>query len=241
MSESPPRRVAAGIIIPGRPLTARLVFGIAIIVVGVLFTLDNLGIASAGEVLRWWPVVLIGYGASRLFGFSRRPNLSAGLLFTLGGAWMLLHNLGLISVGLGVLWPLLLVLVGISMVSAATRRRRVEPEGLPGAGLNAFAFWSSNERRIVSSDFRGGEVTAVMGGHDIDLRNARITDGPATLDLLVWMGGVDLFVPEDWQVTNQAVVVMGAIQDQTRSRPAEPKGHLILHGLVLMGAVEIKN
>ena len=42
-------------------------------------------------------------------------------------------------------------------------------------------------------------------------------------------------------VTNNAVVVMGAIQDQTRARIGEPRGHVVLHGLVLMGGVEIKN
>jgi hypothetical protein len=223
------------------------VFGSAVIALGVLFMLDNLGIADAGEVLRWWPTVLIAYGVARLSGIGCRANLSAGLLFTLGGSWWLLHNLGVLRLGIGAFWPVMLILVGFSMVTAASRRRRVDTApgsasaAESGSRINAFAFWSSNERKIASQDFRGGDVTAVMGGHDIDLRNARLADGPASLDLLVWMGGIELFVPEDWEVVNQAVVVMGAIQDQTRARVGEPKGRLVLHGLVLMGGVEIKN
>src|SRR5437016_109550 len=113
MSESPPRRVTGGIVIPARRPTARLLFGLAIIVLGVLFLLDNLGVADAGEVLRWWPAVLIVYGVARLAGLGCRANLSAGLLFTLGGAWWLLHNIGVLSMGIGALWPVMLVLVGI--------------------------------------------------------------------------------------------------------------------------------
>ena len=246
MSEAPEPRIYGGIVIPARRTSSRLVFGVLIIALGVLFLLDNLGIANAGEVLRWWPTVLIAYGVARLTGLGCRANLSAGLLFTLGGTWWLLHNLHVLSMGIGAFWPVLLMIVGFSMITAASRRRRAEAGAATGTGetssrINAFAFWSSNERKISSQDFSGGDVTAFMGGHDIDLRNARLANGTASLDLLVWMGGIELFVPEDMEVVNQAVVVMGAIQDQTRARVDPAKSRLVLHGLVMMGGVEIKN
>jgi hypothetical protein len=242
MSESRDVRVIGGVIIPSRTITARVIFGLTVITLGVLFTLDNLGLVDSSEVLRWWPAALIAYGVTRLTGIGGPSNLSAGLLFTVGGSWMLLHNLGLISVGIGQLWPLLLVLVGVAMVAGGMRRARTTPANVESEGhLSAFAFWSSSVRKIVSQNFTGGDVTAVMGGHDIDLRSAGTQSGPAVIDLLVWMGGVELFVPENWRVTNEAVVVMGAITDQTRPLIGEPKGHVVLRGLVLMGGVELKN
>jgi cell wall-active antibiotic response 4TMS protein YvqF len=242
MSEAREPRVMGGVIIPGRTITARVIFGLVVITLGLLFTLDNLGLVDSGDVLQWWPAVLVAYGVARLTGLGGPANLSAGALFTLVGGWMLLHNLGLISVGIGQLWPLVLVLVGVTMVMGGMRRARSSSQNVEsGASLSAFAFWSSSVRKIVSPNFRGGDVTAVMGGHDIDLRSAGTQDGPAIIDLLVWMGGVELFVPDNWRVTNEAVVVMGAITDETRPLVGEPKGHVILRGLVLMGGVELKN
>src|SRR5258706_177342 len=138
-------RVLGGVIIPGRTITARVIFGLTVITLGVLFTLDNLGLVDSGEVLRWWPAVLIAYGVARLAGIGGPMNLSAGLLFTVGGSWMLLHNLGLISVGIGQLWPLLLVMVGVAMVAGGMRRARTptrKPNGGAGGHLHAFAVWS---------------------------------------------------------------------------------------------------
>lgn len=242
MPERQPPRVIGGFILPMRSFNTRLIFGLIVISLGVLFMLDNLGILDSGDVLRWWPVALIAYGASRLFGVGSRTNLTTALLFITGGSWMLLHNLGFLRVGIGALWPLMLVLVGFAMVSGAARRARGGPApGDASATLNAFAFWSGSERRIVSQDFHGGDVTAIMGGHQIDLRQARSPDGTAVIDLLVWMGGVDLTVPEDCRVALEAVAIMGGVQDQTRSTMVEKKQTLILRGLILMGGVEIKN
>jgi predicted membrane protein len=242
MSEPRTPRVFGGVILPMRRTSARLIFGLLVIGLGVLFMLDNLGVVDSGEVLRWWPTALIAYGVTRLFGYGSRTNLTTALLFITGGSWMLLHNLGILRFGIGALWPLMLVLVGFAMVSGARRRAAGGPATPEASGeLNAFAFWSGSERRIVSQEFRGGDVTAIMGGHEIDLRQARSPDGTAVIDLLVWMGGVNITVPEDCRVVLDATAIMGGVQDQTRSTGVEKRQTLILRGLILMGGVEIKN
>jgi hypothetical protein len=223
-------------------ITGRLFLGLAIIALGVLFTLDNLGLAHAGAVLRWWPLLLLVYGLVRLSGFCCRRNLVVGGLFTLVGAWLLLHALGLVEQSLWDLWPVFLIALGVSMVlRAMSRQRGVGPGEDTSSSLNAFAFWSGIERKVVTQDFRGGDVTAVMGGHDLDLRPARIASGPAVIDLFVWWGGVDIRVPQDWKVSCEALPIMAGIEDQTRPPAGEAKGHLILKGLVVMGGVEVKN
>lgn len=238
----PPRFMGGVIVTPRPPVSARLILGLVVIALGVLFTLDNLGLVAAGEILRWWPVVPLGYGLMRLTGTCCRRHVTAGILFTVLGAWLLLHELGLIALSSAVLWPVLLILVGASMVArASARARATAPVPDAGGSLNAFAFWSGSEQRVTSPEFHGGDVTAIMGGHDIDLRGAKMANGAAEIELLVLMGGVDLLVPEDWRVTNRALTLMGGFQDQTVHPAAEPKGHLILRGLVLMGGVEVKN
>ena len=43
-------------------ITGQLVVGVLIVVLGVLFTLDNLHILRARDYLRLWPLALIAFG-----------------------------------------------------------------------------------------------------------------------------------------------------------------------------------
>lgn len=245
------------------PMAGRLIFGLIVIWLGLLFLLDEFNILNATRILRYWPAVLVAYGLMRLTGIFSRRQVTAGLVFTVIGTWMLLKALDVFPYGIGDLWPVVLIGVGILMISGSLRRVRAlggaggmggtgglgGSSGFGGAGaavgadtISAFAFWSGVDRKVATTDFRGGDLTAIMGGHDIDLRPAKIAGGgTATIDLLVVMGGVDLRVPEDWTVVCDAVPIMGAVEDQTRPPAGEVRGRLVLRGLVLMGGVEVKN
>ena len=47
--------------------------------------------------------------------------------------------------------------------------------------------------------FRGADLIAVMGGCEIDLRQAAI-NGEAVIDVFCMWGGIEIRVPEDWTV-----------------------------------------
>src|SRR6266849_5067399 len=101
--------------------TSRLIIGLTVIALGVLFTLDNLGIVSARDELRWWPVALIAYGLTRLVGIGCRRGLLAGSVFTIAGVWVLLNNFHVIDRSFWDLWPILLVIWGIAIVNGRGR------------------------------------------------------------------------------------------------------------------------
>src|SRR5688572_23384479 len=70
----------------------------------------------------------------------------------------------------------------------------------PRDGSNTFsdlAIMGGVKRTNLSKDFRGGEATAVMGGIEIDLRDAVMDRDEAVLDVSSVMGGVKIRVPED--------------------------------------------
>jgi predicted membrane protein len=229
------------------PMTGRLFFGFFVIALGVLFTLDNLGMIEAGEILRWWPAVLAVYGLTRLTGVNCRQSTMPGISFTLAGALLLLHEFDLIQLDpWDFFWPVLLVVIGGSMVAGVMRRARgadapVAPGAETDSTFSTFVMWSGIERKVGSLDFRGGDATAIMGGAEIDLRQAKMPGGRAVVDVMVLWGGVELFVPADWKVTVEALPLMAGIEDATRAPAGETRGHLVVKGVVLMGGVEIKN
>jgi hypothetical protein len=223
-------------------VTGRVILGLVVMWLGVLWTLDNLDILDSEPILRFWPVAVIAVGMAKLLGIFSPRNVIAGSLFTVVGMWLLLNQLDVIHVGLWTLWPLALVAIGIGMLSRTSWRPN-DPTG-PGSHANklsSFAFMSGVDRKVASNDFRGGDATAVMGGVKLDLKGAKPVEGGAILDLLVCWGGIEIYVPDTWKVVNEATVVMGGLEDQSKIPPAEARDVLILRGLVIMGGVEIKN
>jgi hypothetical protein len=113
-----------------------------------------------------------------------------------------------------------------------------------------FAVLSGVKRASAAERFLGGEVTAFMGGAQIDLRQATIPPGEeAALDIFVVMGGCEIFVPMSWNVVTPLVPVMGGIDDK-RLAPLpggaagigdKPAPRLVLRGLIMMGGIEIKS
>ena len=234
-------RIVTGIVVRDR-LTARVVVGMIVVALGVVLLLDQLNIADASVVLRWWPALTLAYGLMMLTGFCCGRNLVAGGLVSFFSGWLLLQRLEFVERSPWDLWPLVLVVLGAAIVINALRGPASPSSAERGAStIRAFALWSGSGRKVVSEDFRGGEITAIMGGHDIDLRPAKIAGGTAVIDVFVWWGGVDIRVPADWRVTNEATALLGGVDDKTRAPDGEARGHLILKGLIVMGGVEVRN
>jgi hypothetical protein len=234
-------RVVTGIVLRDRPST-RLVFGLLVVALGVILLLDQLGVADASVILRWWPALTLAYGLMLLTGICSRRSPIAGILVSFFSGWLLLERLDILHRSPWDLWPLVLVVIGAAMVIAALRGHGSAVAAERGAStLRAFALFSGAGRKVVSEDFRGGEITAIMGGHDVDLRPAKIAEGPAVIDVFIWWGGVDLRVPEDWKVTNEALALLGGVDDKTRAPEGEVKGHLVIRGLIVMGGMDVRN
>jgi len=226
----------------GFALNGRMILGLAIMVLGALWTLDNLNLVESEPILRWWPLVLVTVGAAKLLGLGTTRHVAAGGLIGFAGVWALADSLGLVHISIWDLWPVALVAIGVAMLSrsAGWQRGGGAPDE-PSARLNTFAFMSGVGRKVISQEFRGGEVTAVMGGAEIDLRPARPAAGGAVIDVFAWWGGIDLFIPDDWKVVSEATVIMGAIEDTSKAPPPDTRNVLIVRGFVMMGGVEIKN
>jgi hypothetical protein len=225
---------------PGARFTPQLLLGLLVIAVGVLFTLDNLGLADARAYLRYWPAGIIAIGALKLWQSRTGGGVMGALVILAAGGWMLAQQLGLIDADLFDLWPLLLVFFGGSMVWRGMRgpRRR---DGLDSnATISGLAVLAGIQRGNNSRTFRGGDLTAVMGGCEIDLRQAAI-DGEAVIDVFAMWGGIEIRVPEDWTVVGRVVPVLGGFDDKTRPPQGAGAHRLVLRGFAIMGGIEVKN
>jgi len=223
-------------------LTPQLFVGVIVIVVGVLMTLDNLQVLDAERYLRFWPAGLIALGLVKVW--NSRDGMGGslgGFMFVVIGTWLLLEQTALLRVSFWDMWPALLVFFGLFLVwQGLSGPRRRPPAGDSNALISATAVLGGVARGNNSTAFRGGELTAMMGGCEIDLRHASI-DGEAVIDVFALWGGIEIRVPPDWTVVSKITPILGGVDDKTRPPQGASRHCLVLRGFVVMAGVEIKN
>ena len=224
-----------------RGFSPRLFFGFVVMAIGLLLTLDNLGIVDSHDFWRYWPVLLIVGGLLRTVESQRERRRPEGVGMLVLGILFLLINLRIFH--LRQLWPIFLLLVGASMVWKAFKGRETWPPEMrtdAASTLSAFAVMGGVRRGTNTQDFERGDAFAMMGGCEIDLSQASMRGETALFDTFAMMGGIVIRVPEDWAVENQGLALLGGFEDKTR-RPLGAKKRLVLRGFALMGGVEVKN
>ena len=224
----------------GRRGFGTAILGIGVLAVGAILLLDNFGFMEAENLFAYWPVLLILVGISHFVRPAGSRRYTAGSIFIFVGAVLLLSNLGYIGFGIWDLWPVILVIAGLSLILKPFRRRGANIGDDSGV-FEATAILGGSNRRLSAANFQGGDATAIMGGCEIDLRDCGSEGGPAEIDTFAFWGGVEIKVPDDWEVQVKGLAILGGYNDETRT--IEGHGHkiLVITGAAIMGGVEIKN
>ena len=225
---------------------SQMAIGVAVIVIGLLFLVDNLGWIDLDFRRHLLPLALIFFGTLKLMQTRTSSGKLIGGGLIAAGCLIFLRRLGILDIGWQSLWPVMLIVFGIAVVLKSSTGRSAFKQ--PGAKVdNEFdqmevditSFMGAFKRRIITADFRGGEITALMGGCDLDLRQSSI-NGEAVLNVFSLFGGVTIKVPVDWTVVLQGTPIMGGFEEKT-APPATPGKVLYVRGYAIMGGLEVRN
>ncbi len=248
MQSPPPPRLSS---------VPRLLIGAFLVLMGVLLALEQLGWVEANHLMRFWPVLVILYGLTILQRGGR--GVVHGSILVLIGGWLLLNTLHLLTLmPWQFFWPLILVVVGAQFltrgratwrsgpppsIGATPSANAAPPSGSPPASehISMVALMSGTKQRVSGAIFRSADMTSVMGGCELDLRDALLAaDGAASVEVFALMGAAHIIVPPSWKVVVQVTPIMGGVED--KSRPILGGNQfLYIRGTVLMGGVEISN
>lgn len=228
----------------GPRISGRAIAGGVLIVLGLLFTLDNMGVLDVGGFWRFWPLILIVIGLLKVLQPREDGQRAFGVALIAVGIFLQLQMLAFLNWSFRDVWPVLLIVLGGLLVWRAVGRGKA-PGFKPSSAsdLSEMAFMGGVNRVVVSQEFRGGEVTAVMGGVEVDLRQAAIADGPAVIDVFALWGGIEIRVPQEWIVDVKGIPIMGGFENTTHPSVTDPAlaQKLVVRGTAIMGGVEIKN
>ena len=215
---------------------SRILTGILLIAFGVLFLLGNIGTLTLNDFLStWWPTLVVVVG---LVVFLNNVRSWVFPLFLVAfGVLLQLDQLEIIAVDTWqILWPTAIIAVGVSII--VDRFKGVNSSDRGRHSITAFM--GGSEEKNNSQDYKGGKISAVLGGTSLDLRKAVIKDD-AYIEVLAVMGGAEIFVPDGVVVEKQMTHILGGTEDKTAAPTAKNAPVLHLVGTLIMGGVEIKN
>ena len=140
----------------------------------------------------------------------------------------------------GMASPFILFMLGGLLIWKALQQSRRQEGSNPRDTVRAFALLGGVNRSCGSDDFQGGDLTAILGGCEIDLRSARIARGEAALNVFAVCGGISIKVPESWSIRLEGLPILAGMEDETR--PPQSTGQtLVIKGTVIMGGFDAKN
>ena len=222
----------------------RFIIASVLIVLGVVFLIDNLDIVDVDVddfIAGWWPAILIVLGVS---GLARSRAASMGQIVLIAvGVVLLLTTLDIVDSGL--LWPVIIIGIGVWILLGGRAVRRPRTARAPRveekdeSSIDVSALFSTSDQRVTSQSLRSGKVSATFGSVVLDLGGAKPARDPV-LDVEVFMGSVELRVPDEWMVIVNGAPTFGNIE-QSRPRPPETDGAptLTVNASITFGSLEI--
>jgi Domain of unknown function (DUF5668)/Cell wall-active antibiotics response 4TMS YvqF len=215
-----------------RHLTSnRAVIGVVLVLVGLFLVLRNTGFFPdfIDNVVFSWPMLLVGIGLVMTLGASEK---TAGVIVMAVGGFFLI--------------PMIFIIIGITFIVSKRRGwNKATSAGILGDDYVDYVnIFSGGERQIVSESFKGGKVTAIFGGMELDLTKAKLSPGRNELEIACIFGGATFVVPDDWNILIEVTPVLGGFNDTRKLSPGriiDPSKQLVIKGAVIFGGGEIKS
>ncbi len=211
--------------------------GIFLVLIGAYFLLNNFDLIPdfIPYYLFGWEMIVIVIGASMII-----TGRKEGFIFLIIGAFFLIDEIFYIpDLRFRDWWPLILVAVGASIIF---RRKDILNRGSENSDdfLDDSSVFGGSEKSFTSRNFKGGRITAVFGGSEINFSKAELSEENAVMDLFCMFGGASFIVPDDWTVINESFVMFGGYSDNRSTAQRDPSKVLRIKGSVVFGGAEIK-
>lgn len=223
--------------------SSKILWGLALIIIGVIFALNATGLTNIDVFFDgWWTLFIIVPCAIGIFNEQDKMGNLIGVLI---GVFLLLCCQDVLSFGM--LWkmivPAIVILIGIKLVfgglfgnKANDMLKDMKNKGTdPKVGCATFSGQNLNYDGEV---FEGAELTAVFGGIKCDLRKA-IIEKDCAITVSAIFGGIDILLPENVNVKVNTTSVFGGVSDKRKNSNGNSIT-IYISGTCLFGGVDIK-
>jgi predicted membrane protein len=224
----------------------RAIIGVVLVLVGLFLVMRNTGIFPdfIDHVIFSWPMLLVAIGLIMTLGASEKT--SGVIVMAVGGFFLIPMIFRETFHAYNMFWPSIFIIIGVIFI--ATKRKgwnTATSKGVTGDDyIDSVNIFGGGERQIISENFKGGKVSAVFGGMELDLTKAKLATGRNEIEIACVFGGVTFIVPDDWNVSIEVTPVLGGFNDSRKLIPGrivDSSKQLVIKGAVVFGGGELKS
>lgn len=225
-----------------------IVWGIAVIALGVIFGGNALGLFDFDIFFDgWWTLFIIIPSAVSLI--TEKEKL-ASLGFLAAGVILLLaaQNMFSYDVAWKVILAVFLIVAGLTIIvkslihsnndkEVEKKIRKLKDDKTMDSQIAVF---SGSDKAYSDEVFSGSNLVAVFGGIDLDLRKAKFTKD-TVIKAFCLFGGIDIKVPENVQIKVKSGFIFGGISDERKSESDKGEYTIYIDAAGGFGGIEIND
>ncbi len=225
-----------------------IVWGIAIIALGIIFGANALGLFTLNVFFDgWWTLFIIIPSIISLFTdkekFSSLAFLATGIILLLAA-----QNVFSYEVAWKTILAVFLIMIGLSIIFKTIFHSNNDKEvdkkihELKNDKVmdSQTAIFSGNERIYNDEAFTGSNIVAVFGGVELNLKNAKFTKD-TVIKAFCLFGGIDIIVPDDVQVKIRSGFIFGGFSDERKDISAKSKHTIYIDAAGGFGGININD
>ena len=223
--------------------TCKIVFGLALIVAGMLWMLNILGVFMFHfSTVGWWTLFIIIPSIFGLINDTDKIGPAFGIII---GVLLLLATRGVITWDM--MWKLALalfiiafgikVLLGKPQPESCCEAETILREGKEVRKVETS--FGKQEISFAGEKFEGADVKTSFGATTLDLRKA-IIENDAFINLDAGFGGVVILIPDGLAVKTSASCGFGGINDKRSNKVTAGSPVLFITGKIGFAGVEIR-
>ena len=219
----------------------KVFWGLILIAVGALYALNAFGIVDFTLFFDgWWTLFIIIPCFGSIFNGGDKTG---GIIGTLVGIALLLAAQGVYDYDMvwKLLLPIFLVAIGVSIVVKTFRgRREHETVVITSADGNDHTIvFSGLKLNYNGKTYSGGNLVAVFGGIDLDLRGA-IFESDVVINATSVFGGIDIILPDDVKVIVDSTSIFGGTDNKRARRENIGERTVYINTYNIFGGSDIK-
>ena len=219
-------------------------WGIVLIIIGVILTLNALEITNINIFFNgWWTLLIIIPSAIELIA---REEKFWSAIWLIIGIILLLACRDILDFEL--IWrltiPVIIILIGINLIfkDKLDKRKKKKNKELKekAEGLEEYcATFGEVKADFNNQEFKGASLTAVFGSTDLDLRKAIINEDKLIKTCAVF-GGIEIMAPENVNIKVKSTPIFGATSNKTNRKYDEKLPTIYVNSFCMFGGVDIK-
>lgn len=219
---------------------SKVLWGIVLIVIGVIIGINSLGIAEINIFFDgWWTLFII---VPCLIGLFTEKSKTGNIIGLVIGIALLLAIRDIINFELiaKLIVPFILVAIGLSLIFNDILKSNVtaKVKELNKNDLDNIVATFASQKILPEKEFKGANLDAVFGGIFLDLRNAELPLETVIKASSIF-GGIDIIVPKDVNVIVKSTPIFGGVSNKISNSKGNKKT-IYIDALCMFGGVDIK-